>query len=144
MITHLLFALGLVAATVTIHSAGLSMLLSYALRSSAQPSARSWPILWMLICVAWLLIVIHLVEIAVWAFFFWWQKCLPNMESSFYFSGVTYATIGYGDLVLPQTWRLFGPLEGLTGTLMCGLSTAFFFIVVSKQILQRRDLRSQV
>jgi hypothetical protein len=71
--------------------------------------------------------------------FFWWQKCLPSMEASFYFSGVTYTTIGYGDLVLSQEWRLFGPLEGLTGILMCGLSAAFFFIVVSKQILQRME-----
>ena len=84
-------------------------------------------------------IVIHLLEIAVWALFFRWQNCLPNAESSFYFSGVTYATIGYGDLLLPKEWRLFGPLEGLTGILMCGLSTAFLFVIVSRRILQRMD-----
>jgi Ion channel. len=87
----------------------------------------------------WFLIVIHFIEIAVWALFFWWHKCLPDIESSFYFSGVTYATIGYGDLVLPKEWRLFAPVEGLTGILMCGLSTAFFFVIVSKNILQRMD-----
>jgi hypothetical protein len=32
----------------------------------------------------------------------------------------------------------------LTGTLMCGLSTAFFFIIVSKKILQRMDERSKI
>jgi len=68
-----------------------------------------------------------LVEIAVWALFFSWQKCLPDLESAFYFSGVTYTTVGYGDFVLPKEWRLFGPVEGLTGILMCGLSTAFLF-----------------
>jgi hypothetical protein len=30
-------------------------------------------------------------------------------------------------MVLPKPWRLLGPSEGLTGILMCGLSTAFFF-----------------
>jgi hypothetical protein len=64
---------------------------------------------------------------------FWSQKCLPDAESSFYFAGVTYTTVGYGDLLLPKEWRLFGPLEGLTGILMCGLSTAFFFAVLSKR-----------
>jgi Ion channel len=59
--------------------------------------------------ITWWLIVIHLVEIALWALFFWWQKCLPDAESSFYFSGVTYATIGFADLVLPKEWRLLGP-----------------------------------
>jgi len=34
--------------------------------------------------------------------------------------------LGYGDLVLPHKWRLLGPVEGLTGILMCGLSTRVF------------------
>jgi hypothetical protein len=73
-----------------------------------------------------------MVEIAVWAFFYRWQHCLPDLESAFYFAGTTYTTVGYGDLVLPKEWRLFGPLEGLTGILMCGLSTGFFFAMVSR------------
>ena len=85
-----------------------------------------------LIRVAWWLLLLHLAEISVWALFYWWQQCLPDAESSFYFSGVTYTTLGYGDLVLPQEWRLLGPVEGLTGILMCGLSTGFFFAVLSK------------
>jgi Ion channel len=139
MIARLLIASALVATTVMIHTGGLGMTLSHVLRSTAPPDTRVWPITWLLIRITCLLIVIHLFEIAVWALFFWWQKCLPDAESSFYFSGVTYATIGYGDLVLPQEWRLFGPIEGLTGILMCGLSTAFFFVVASKKILQRMD-----
>jgi hypothetical protein len=138
MIAKFLMASALVATTVIIHATGLGMVLSHVFRSSERPDTRFWPITWLLIRVAWLLIVIHLFEIAVWALFFWWHKCLPDVESSFYFSGVTYATIGYGDLVLPKEWRLFGPVEGLTGILMCGLSTAFFFVIVSKKILERR------
>jgi hypothetical protein len=41
-------------------------------------------------------------------------------------------------LLLPKEWQLFGPVEGLTGILMCGLSTAFFFVIVSKKILELR------
>ena len=144
MIARLLIASGLVATTVAIHASGLGMVLSHVSPSTARPDTRFWPITWLLIRVAWLLIVFHLIEIAVWALFFWWHKCLPDAESSFYFSGVTYATIGYGDLVLPKEWRLFGPLEGLTGILMCGLSTAFFFAIVSKKILERMDEGGQV
>ena len=136
MIANLLIASCLVAITVTIHAAGIGMALSHSLRSTARPDTRFWPITWLLIRIAWLLILIHLVEIAVWALFFWWKECLPNIESSFYFSGVTYATLGYGDLLLPKEWRLFGPLEALTGTLMCGLSIAFFFGVLAKKFLR--------
>jgi hypothetical protein len=55
-----------------------------------------------------------------------------NAESAFYFSGVTYTTLGYGDLVLAKPWRLLAPIEGLMGVLMCGLSTGYFFVVVSR------------
>jgi hypothetical protein len=117
---------------VAIHAAGLAAVASRMLGKSWTSDTRYWPVTWLLVRVAWLLIVLHVIQIAVWALFFWWQNCLPNMESAFYFSGVTYATIGYGDLVLPLEWRLFGPIEGLTGILMCGLSVSFFFVIVSK------------
>jgi ion channel len=144
MIAKVLIASCLVATTVIIHAAGLGMVLAHALHSPARTDTRFWPITWLLIRIAWLLILIHMFEIAVWALFFWWQKCLPDIEASFYFSGVTYATIGYGDLVLPEEWRLFGPIEGLTGILMCGLSTAFFFVIVSKQLFNTWTERRQV
>ena len=144
MFTKILLAACLVAITVTIHAAGLGVVLSHVSRSKVQPEdTRFWPITWLLIRIAWLLIMIHLLAIGVWAIFFWLAKCLPNLESSFYFSAVTYATIGYGDLVLPKEWRMLGPIEGFTGILMFGLSTAFFFIVVSKSVLQRTDETSQ-
>jgi len=143
MLTKILLAACLVAITVTIHAAGLGMVLSHVSHSKVRPEdTRFWPITWLLIRIAWLLIVIHLFAIFVWALFFWLAKCLPNLESSFYFSAVTYATIGYGDLVLPKEWRMLGPIEGFTGILMFGLSTAFFFIVVSKSVLQRTDEKS--
>jgi hypothetical protein len=144
MIAKLLFASSLVAITVAIHAGGLGMALSHASQSGERPQTRFWPITWLLIRIAWLLIVIHMFEIAVWAVFFWWEKCLPDLESAFYFSGVTYATLGYGDLLLPKEWRLFGPLEALTGNLMVGLSIAFFFVVVSKKMLQRMDKGGRV
>jgi Ion channel len=137
MFSRILIAACLVGATVTIHAAGLAFVLERVWRSPARLETRFWPITWVFIRIAWLLLFFHLLEIAVWALFFWWEKCLPNLESSFYFSGVTYATLGYGDLLLPKQWRLFGPLEALTGSLMVGLSIAFFFAVLSKQILQR-------
>ena len=98
---------------------------------------RFLTVTWQLLRVAWRLVLLHLAEIAVWALFYWWRKCLPDAESSFYFSGVTYTTLGYGDLLLPKEWRLVGPVEGLTGILMCGLSTGFFFAIVTKLFTSR-------
>ena len=102
-----------------------------------------WPITWLLVQLTWALLLIHAVEIAVWALFYAWSGCLPDAESAFYFSGVTYATIGYGDLLLQQPWRMLGPVEGLTGILMCGLSTALFFAFFVKIVETRRGTETR-
>jgi len=143
MITKILIAGALVAITVAVHAGGLAALLGTFMGSQAPAPTRFWPIAWLLVRVTWGLIVIHLAEITVWALFYLWAGCLPDAESAFYFSGVTYATIGYGDLVLQQPWRLLAPVEGLTGILMCGLSAALFFTLVSRVYAPRLEPNSE-
>jgi hypothetical protein len=72
--------------------------------------------------------------------FFYWKGAIPDAPSAFYFSGVTYTTTGYGDIVLPQDWRLAGGVEALTGILMCGWSTGFFMAVVLRLYESRVDV----
>jgi hypothetical protein len=132
MSNELIAASSLLAVTVIVHSVGMMSVFGWVVRSRLKDSASFWPATWLVIRIAYSLVAIHLVEIAVWAIYYWRQECLPDIESSFYFSGVTYTTVGYGDLVLSNHWRLLGPVEGLTGILMCGLSTGFFFAIVSR------------
>ena len=132
MLFIILSAGALVAVTVAVHAAGLALLLRAFMRSHAAPPTQAWPITWLLIRVTWLMLLIHLVEISVWGMFYFWQGCLPDAESAFYFSGVTYATIGYGEVVLLKPWRMLAPVEGLTGILMGGLSAGLFFALVNR------------
>jgi hypothetical protein len=132
MISIIFIAWVLVAITVTVHALGLGFVLSRWAKLHPLAPTHFWPITWLLIRLVWWLILIHLVEISVWGMFYFWRECLPDAESAFYFAGVTYTTIGYGDLVLKEPWRMLGPVEGLTGILMCGLSAGIFFAVVSK------------
>jgi hypothetical protein len=131
-LVKLLFAVGLVVVTVVIHAVGFSALLratmwSHALDKSGFRAVARW-----VIGLACWLLLIHLVEISVWGLFYFWQGCLPDAESAVYLSGATYTGVGYGDLVLPKPWRMFSPVETLTGILMCGLSTGLFFAVVNR------------
>ena len=128
----ILTAFVLVTVTVLVHATGFSLLLRALMKSRAAPPTQTWPIVWLLIRVTWWLILIHVAEITLWALFYLWGGCLPDAESAFYFSGATYTTIGYGDVVLAKPWRMLGPVEGLTGILMCGLSAGLFFAVVSR------------
>ena len=134
MLSKILIACVLVAITVAVHAVGLAVLLKALMGSHARPPTRFWPITWLMLRMTWSLILIHLAEIMVWGLFYFWQACLPDAESAFYFAGVTYTTVGYGDLVLPKSWRMLGPVEGLTGILMCGLSTGLVFAVLSRVI----------
>ena len=79
------------------------------------------------------MIILHGLMILVWASFYR-LRCFPSWNLAIYFSGTTYATIGYGDVVLPATWQLLGPLEGLTGVLMCGVSVSILFAIVTRLV----------
>src|SRR4051812_4364938 len=100
MLFVIFLAAVLVATTVAIHAAGFGIVLAYLVKSHPKLPTRVWPITRLLVRLVWLLILVHIIEISVWALFFWWEGCMPDAESAFYFSGVTYTTIGYGDLVL--------------------------------------------
>ena len=75
------------------------------------------------------ILILHLLQILLWAGFYRWN-CFPSWDAAFYFSAESYSTVGYGDLVLPLAWRNLGPVESITGVLMCGLSTALLFAIV--------------
>ena len=75
-------------------------------------------------------IILHGIVILLWASCYRWL-CLPSWESAFYFSASSYATVGYGDVVLPSKWRLLGPLESMVGMLMSGVSIGLLFAAVT-------------
>jgi len=130
MLSKVILAWSLMSLSVVIHASGISSALNW-LRRHAVPAVRFLPWTWVFICVAGWIVLFHLIEITVWALFFVWKQAMPDLASALYFSAVTYTTTGYGDLVLPAEWRLVGAVEALTGILMCGWSTGFFFAVVS-------------
>ena len=132
MITKLLLSLLLMSLCVAVHAVGVMTAFRRLDRSSALDDPRFWPPTWLFIRVASWLVLLHLLEISIWALFYSWGNAIPDAHSAFYFSSVTYTTVGYGDLVLPEAWRLIGGVEALTGILMCGWSTGFFFAIVSR------------
>jgi ion channel len=131
MIAKTFFALILLAGCVSIHAAGLSAAFRWMPRRR-EFYAGYWHWTGVFVCLAAWMILLHLLEIAVWALFFHWNGTMPDAASALYFSAVTYTTTGYGDLVLPHEWRLLSGVEALTGILMCGWSTGFFFAVVTR------------
>ncbi len=66
----------------------------------------------------------NLLQAALWALVFMLLGEFSSFSEAFYHSLVNFATLGYGDFVMSDTWKLLGPLEALNGILMVGVSTS--------------------
>ena len=121
----------LVTLTLVLQSAGMAALIEWARAHLPRAVHRFGP--WrsgvLMVRLTTLIVCLHMLQILLWASFYR-LYCFSHSESAFYFFATSYSTVGYGDLVLPQAWRLLGPMESITGVLMCGLSVSFLYAVV--------------
>lgn len=133
--SHASVAIFLVTVTLLFQCAGMAVLIHWARACLARGVNGLGPVRSAVLMVRFTtaMIVLHILQIVLWAAFYRW-RCIPSWESCFYFSAATYSTVGYGDIVLPQIWRLLGPLEGITGVLMCGLSVSCLFAIATRLV----------
>lgn len=135
MLAQLTLAFVVVSICVLIHTGGMIVLAEWLLKRAAFERQAGIKRLTLLLIAAFsVIVVLHLSETVVWAFFYQQRGLFSDYESSLYFSLTSYSTVGYGDALLPQRWRLLGCIEAITGVLLCGLSTAFLFVLVNALI----------
>jgi Ion channel len=148
MLRELAISFGIVAICLVIHCAGLILLFEWllSLRPRIEEKYRIQHHSLLLILTFTVMIFLHVLEATIWAGFYYWRGLFEDFETSLYFSLGSYTTIGYGDVVLPRTWRLLGAIEGISGVLLCGLSAAFVFAIVNALFrirIERQQLRKQ-
>ena len=79
-----------------------------------------------------LMFLVIVVEIAVWATAYLLAGAIEEVETALYFSTVTFTTLGYGDILLSQKWRLLAAFEAVNGIIMFGLTTALLIAAVQR------------
>ncbi|WP_193171470.1 potassium channel family protein [Nisaea nitritireducens] len=79
-----------------------------------------------------LLFLGHIVQIWLWAGLYIVLGEFTDLETALYFSTVTISTLGYGDIVLSQDWRLLGAIEAASGILLFGWTTAMLVAVLMR------------
>jgi voltage-gated potassium channel len=127
-------AVVLVAVSLWIQCAGMATLINWGLAYLAHKQRLSLVHSTVLMVrVTGLMIGLHVAQILVWAAFYRWM-CLPRWGFAFYFSTASYSTVGDGDVALPAMWRSLGPVEAVTGVLMCGLSASLLFAIVARLV----------
>lgn len=134
MIENLALSVVMVTVTVTVHFGGLLALL-YLLRRHGtgfrvQQSLARQGLVILLVMLG--IFAIHTVEIWLYALVFLALGTLPDFETALYFSTSTFSSVGYGDIVLPVRWRLFGAIEAPNGLILIAWSTAFLISLMSR------------
>ena len=71
-------------------------------------------------------------EIAVWAGVYLLVGAVEKLEAALYFSLVTFTTLGYGDVLLDERWRLMAAFEAANGIIIFGMTTALVVAVVQR------------
>ena len=86
--------------------------------------------------VALMLFALHVVEIAVFAWFYFAVGATTSFVQAPFSSASAYTTLGQPQSDFPTEWRLLGALEGLAGFLLLGWSTAFFVTDMNRLLRQ--------
>jgi Ion channel len=137
-------AVGLFASSVNIviHSLLMAFLIRVARRQAAVMSASSWQLARLMSSIVCLLMAAHLAEVAIWALTYEVTGATPPNPDTLYFAFVNYTTLGYGDMLPVQQWRLLGPFTAMNGVLLFGWSTAVIFEVL-RRALAKMDQRPE-
>ena len=78
------------------------------------------------------LMAAHILEVLVWSLAYAIVGAAPASADPVYFAFVNYTTLGYGDVIPVERWRLLGPMTAMNGVLMFGWSTAVIFEVLRR------------
>lgn len=82
----------------------------------------------------------HIVQFATWAVLFMWLNEFQDFATAFYHSTVNFASLGYGDIVMSEKWRLLGALEACNGVLMFGLTAGTVLSVMNTLFKRYADV----
>ena len=73
----------------------------------------------------------HMIQVAVWAALFMFVGEFDDLLTAYYHSMVNFASLGYGDIVMSEQWRLMGAIESCIGVLMFGVSAGAMLSIMN-------------
>lgn len=127
MIIQCVISLSLIATTAYIHGIFLSVLMSCTenLKSWVEQSPGTIRYTTVLAASMIWVMIAHLAEVFLWASVLFGIGIFEVYETAVYFSLVAYTTLGFGDIILVEQWRLLSGFIAANGFLVFGWSTAF-------------------
>lgn len=129
----LLFGGVMLVIVVLIHGAGLGRIVGRYHRKAALFKEKKWnPHLatGIFASAILLMLALHITEACIWGLVLKWSGLVPNLRDSVYFSANTYTTIGYGKMILPESWRELSPIMAISGLFTFAWTTGEMFTIV--------------
>ncbi len=108
---------------------------AHTMRERSTPHS-SWFLIAVMIPTVSVLMLAHIAEVFVWSLAYRIFDVAPAGASIMYFAFVNYTTLGYGDIVPVEPWRLLGPMTAMNGVLLFGWSTAVIFEILRSAMRQ--------
>jgi Ion channel len=81
----------------------------------------------------------NLLQIALWGSLFVLLGEFEDLYAAIYHSAVNFTSLGYGDVVMNQEWKLLGPLEAANGVLMMAMTAAALTAILQNVIRSQTD-----
>ena len=133
MLLNMAIAALLMVITTGIHASGMLLVVRVVLSDKAQiRHHRQRMHLFSVAGVVLLMFLVSVFEVMVWSVTYLWLDAFENFERATYFSMVTFTTLGYGEIVLDEQWRLLASFEAANGIIMFGWTTAIVLAVVQR------------
>ena len=132
MLRTLATGLPVILACLVLQAIFVGLCLRYYVRYQQAHQNRDSPRQDILLLAAVMLLTLlgNFAQMIIWALLFLLLGEFDDFQTALYHSGVNFVTLGYGDIVMSERWRLLGPLEGANGILMFGVSTAIMTAAV--------------
>ncbi|MCH9672464.1 MAG: potassium channel family protein [Gammaproteobacteria bacterium] len=139
MVAQLVFGSVVVGLTIVLHVvfivAAYTALRAYGRRRPVAGGPLKWTTL-LVLTTLWLM-ASHSVAVWIWSALYFAVGAFETFEPALYFALVSFTTLGFGDVVLDERWRLLSGMTAASGLLLFGFSTAFLFEVLARLLSDR-------
>lgn len=135
---------GMLVLIVLIHGASMRAITTHVVRRTkvigTNPS--QWRADVLLSSVILLMLAVHLVETGVWTTVLVRSHLVNDWREAGYFAANTYTTLGYGEVILSEPWKMLAPIMAISGLFTFGWTGSVLVDVVAR-VNRLKDLAEE-
>ena len=126
---------------ITVHALVMAAVVRVSHFTATHTTEPTLRLIVVMVAVVSVLMAAHVVEVIIWSLVYAIVGAASAGVDLLYFAFVNYTTLGYGDVIPVERWRLFGPVTAMNGVLLFGWSIAVIFQVLHRTMQQGWDVQ---